>query len=104
MSKDRASLHTTLVEIMKPYRVYYQPPSSERMIYPCIVYDKNDYDIHNANDHIYRKKVQYKIMVIGKDPDNDTILDKILSLEYCSFDRRYKTSENLYHDVFTLYW
>lgn len=104
MNKTRANLQTTLVGIMSPNKVYYQPPSSERMTYPCIVYDKDDYDIHKANDHIYRKKVQYKIMVIGKDPDNDEILDKLLALDYCSFDRRYKTSENLYHDVFTLYW
>lgn len=102
MSKNkRIELHNILIDIIGNSNVYYQPPS--KMLYPCIVYDKNDYLQEYGDDIKYRIRTQYTITLIGKVTDNDSIIDKILELPFCAYDRRY-ISDNLYHDVFTLYF
>ena len=46
--------------------------------------------------------VAYEIIVIDKLPNNE-VIDKILELPYSSFDRHY-VSDNLNHDVITIYY
>ena len=102
MSKDkRIEFHNILKSIIGSDNVYYQPPS--KLIYPCIIYDKNDHLVQYGNDKKYINRTQYTITLIGKVTDNDKIIDKIMDLDYCTFDRRY-ISDNLYHDVFTIYY
>lgn len=72
------------------------------MKYPCIRYEKEDIDIEYADDSNYSMRDMYSIMLISKDPDID-IPYKLLTLPLSSFDRRY-VSDNLYHDVFTIYY
>lgn len=72
------------------------------MKYPCIRYEKEDIDIEYADDSNYSMRDMYSIMLISKDPDTD-IPYKLLTLPLSSFDRRY-VSDNLYHDVFTIYY
>lgn len=100
--KTRFELDELLRDLTEFDNIYYQPPS--HMNYPCILYQKDDYDASYADDIRYKNKTKYQITLIGKNPDNEEVCQKLLSIMYCSFDRRYKTSENLYHDVFILYW
>ena len=72
------------------------------MGYPAIRYSRNDFDIKHANDGVYSKKTRYEIIVIDKNPDNP-VIEKLMELPYCSYDRHY-TSNNLNHDVLTLYY
>lgn len=72
------------------------------MKYPCIRYEKEDIDTEYADDTNYSMKDMYSVMLIGKDPDTD-IPYKLLTLPLSSFDRRY-VNDNLYHDVFTIYY
>lgn len=102
MMKTRLELHELLKSKSGYSNVYFQAPSS--LSYPCIIYDLADYDHKYANDTKYIDHRRYNVTVIGKNPDNDDVLNNLLSIEYCEFDRRYRTSENLYHDVFNLYW
>lgn len=85
------------------YMVYFQPPASQKMQYPCIRYEKANYSIDYADDLVYRKNTHYVVTLIGTDADNEDIIDQLLKLQYCSFDRRY-VADNLYHDVFDLYY
>ena len=50
----------------------------------------------------YTRPGSYEIIVIDYDPDNEYV-SKILALPYCEHDRHY-ASDNLHHDVFTLYY
>lgn len=99
---SRLELQTKLEELLGSRQVYYQSPESVKMEYPAIVYSKNDVKITHANNAVYSKKMQYTVTVISKKPDNP-VTEKILELPYCSYDRSYK-SENLNHDVLTLYY
>lgn len=99
---SRLELQTTLEEILGSRNVYFQPPSSVRMQYPAIVYSRKDIEKRSADDRAYRKLPSYELVLIDKNPDSQFIV-KILDLPYCSFDRHYE-SDNLNHDVFTLYF
>ena len=81
--------------------MYFQPPASVKMQYPAIVYKRKEIDTRFANNTVYMQASSYEVVLIDKNPDSEFV-DKILRLPYCSYDRHY-TSDNLNHDVFTIY-
>lgn len=82
--------------------VYFQPPESLKLSYPCIVYSRSDMDTKFADDIPYAHSKQYQLIVIDKDPDSN-IPGKVALLPMCTFDRHY-TANNLNHDIFDLYY
>lgn len=99
---SRLELQTLLEELLGSGNVYYQPPESVKMEYPAIVYSKSNIRSTFANDAAYSLLRRYEITVIDRKPDNK-VIDKLLRLPYCSYDRPY-VSDNLNHDVLTLYY
>lgn len=99
---DRLELHTILTELISPYKVYFQPPSSIRLEYPCIIYELEDINTSYADSVKYTKIKVYSVTVIDQNPDSD-IPNKLLNLDYCEFNR-YFISDNLNHYVFTLFY
>ena len=99
---NRLELQTKLEELLGSRNVYYQPPESIKMEYPAIVYSKSDIQSRFANGSAYSLSSRYEIIVIDRKPDNP-VIDKLLIMPYCSFDRHYK-SDNLNHDILTLYY
>ena len=98
----RIELQLKLEELLGSGNVYYQPPSTVQIKYPAIIFSKSRIDTLNANDSTYTKNKRYEIIVVDKKPDNP-VIDKILDMPYCSYDRSYK-ADNLNHDVLTLYY
>lgn len=99
---SRLELQSKLEELLGSRNVYYNPPETVKMSYPAIRYSKKKIDTRYANNAIYSKMNCYEIIVISNRAD-DPVIEKIMELPYCSFDRPY-TSNNLNHDVFTLYY
>ena len=100
---SRLELHEELCDILGTRNVYFQPPESIKLSYPCIVYSRFSIDKMNANDSLYKKTNGYEVIVIDRDPDSD-ISDRILEhFSMCRFDREY-TTENLYHNSLTLHY
>lgn len=100
----RLSLHKILEDILESKNVYFQPPSNLRMKYPCIVYNMSKIKTIKADNRFYGRTNEYTLKYIHRPEDVDTpVITKILELPMCVHDRRY-TSDNLYHDVFTLYF
>ena len=101
--EHRLRLHEELCAILETNRVYFQPPASVQMKYPCIRYSKAAPDIKRANDRIYKNTSRYEVTVIDSDPDSG-IPDKVFNhFPMCSWDRAY-TADNLNHTVLTLYY
>lgn len=98
----RVDLQNALEELLGSRNVYYQPPESLKMNYPAIVYARKTIDNSYANNSVYKQNYAYEITVIDKNPDSE-IVNKISKLPTCRFDRHFK-SDNLNHDVFTLYY
>ena len=99
---NRLELQSILEELLGVKHVYYQPPESLKLEYPAIVYSKSKIETEKANDSTYLKRTRYDVIVIDKRPDNP-VIDKLMKLPYCSYDRQYK-SDGLNHDVITLYY
>ena len=99
---SRLELQSKLVELLNSKNVYYNPPESKKMEYDAIRYIKKDIESRYANDAGYSLLDCYEITVIARQPDHPVIRE-LLRLPYCSYDRHYR-SDNLYHDVLTLYY
>lgn len=102
MAKPRETLQTLLEGLLGSCNVYYQPPESVKLSYPCFVYERSGIRTDSANNKIYRKHNRYTVTYIDEDPDSE-IPDKLLELGYCEFDTHFE-ADNLNHDVFTLYF
>lgn len=99
-TRSRLDLQKILESIVP--NVYFQPPESFRMKYPCIVYEKSDEFKRFADNKQYLKMNAYDVTVITKDPDSP-IPDRIGDLEYSVFSRSF-VSDNLHHYVYRLYY
>jgi hypothetical protein len=91
----------TLLESITP-NVYFQPPTSVEMLYPCIKYNRADSAVMHADNRPYRHTKQYQVTVIDRNPDSE-LPDMVEELPLCSFDRFF-AAENLNHYVFTLFF
>lgn len=91
----------TFEELLESRNVYYNPPASLKMKYDAIVFTRKRIENHYADDCPYVQPICYEITVITEDPDAP-IIDKISKLPMCTNDRNF-VSDNLYHNVFTLY-
>lgn len=101
-TKTREDLHEILCSILGSRYVYFQPPESMKLKYPCIVYERSYIRMMRADNIIYKASKEYTVTIIDEDPDSE-IPDKMLELPYCKFDRHF-VSDNLNHDVFRLYY
>lgn len=99
---QRLDLHALLKDILGLDYVYFQPPASITLNYPCIVYERARMDVKHADNQPYAKTRRYKVKLIDRNPDS-ALVDKISALPLCSHDAFY-TADNLNHDVFTLYF
>ena len=99
---SRLELQAKLEGLLGEKHVYYQPPETLKIEYPAIIYSKSKIVTKKANDSTYLKDTRYDVIVIDKRPDNP-VINKLLDLQYCSYDRSYK-SEGYNHDALTLYY
>lgn len=99
---DRLDLQTLLETITNSENIYFQPPESKKLVYPCIVYTRSSGLTTFANDVPYKHHIRYNVTVIDKDPDS-TIPAKVADLPMCAFGRHF-TVDNLNHDVYNLFY
>lgn len=99
---NRLDLQTLFEELLGSRNVYYDPPESVKMQYDAIRYSRDKIENDHANDSVYMQNIRYEVTAIYRDPDCDLPM-KISRLPKCTFDRHY-VSDNLHHDVFTLYY
>lgn len=98
----RLELQTILEEVLGSRNVYFQPPETVKMNYPCIVYSRLSGDTQFANNKPYSFQLQYRVLVLDKNPDS-VIPKKVSELPMCVFERHYVTN-NLNHDLFNIYY
>jgi len=99
---SRLKLQTELEELLGTRNVYFSPPASVKMQYPAIVYSRSNIDNAHADNSVYKQEYAYEITVIDRNPDSE-IVKKVSRLPRCRFNRHYP-SDNLNHDVFTIYY
>ena len=101
--ESRLRLHEELCGLLGSRNVYFQPPENIKLKYDCIVYNKADKTLRHANNKKYYMMDRYEVTIIYKDPDNN-LTDEILEhFMYSGFERHF-TSDNLNHDVLSIYY
>lgn len=98
----RLKLQELLVNILGTNNVYFQPPPTIQMSYPCIVYNRSNIKADYAQNVPYKLDKRYTMTYIDPNPDS-LIPDKLAWLPKCRFDRAF-TAENLNHSVFSIYF
>lgn len=102
MNKEkRLELHYKLIDILGSQNVYFQPPPSKKMEYPCIVYSLIAPQLTHADNKNYFKHDAYSIVYMGKNIESETP-DRIEELEYCTAERPY-SKDNLHYFPFRIY-
>lgn len=101
MNEKRLKIQKLFEDMLGNKNVYYQPPSSLRIKYPCIIYKWDSSETTYADNLKYQKAKGYEVMYIDKNPDSD-VPDKIENLQFCRYQRHY-VSNGLNHYVFKLF-
>lgn len=96
---DRIALHLILLELSP--NVYFQPPESSMMNYPCILYDRGKIVNSKANNKTYITKTSYELTVVDFSPDS-ILVEEVSKLPFCEHTGFY-ISDQLNHDTFTIY-
>lgn len=78
--------------------VYFQPPESVKMVYPCIVYKLSGMPDGYADNIVYFEQRKYQVTVIDPDPDSK-LREKVAQMKGARFIRPY-VADNLNHFVF----
>lgn len=100
---SRLELQSELELVLGSNNVYFQPPESKKLTYDCIVYQLKDVWYKHADDKKYLLKDCYEVTVIYRNPDSSVTHDLLDYFEYSNFNRHF-TSDNLNHDVITIYY
>lgn len=100
---SRLELHEELCTLLGSRNVYFQPPESIKMKYPCIIYSFAKPDYKHANNKVYKSDKSYELIIIDPDPDGD-IYERIPQhFPMCRFDKGY-TADDLNHYIFTIFY
>lgn len=98
----RIQLQTLLETTLGSRNVYYQPPSTIKMSYPAIVYERDGIKNTDADDAVYKQDCAYNVVLISRQPDIQAVFD-LSKLPKCSFSSYY-VSDNLNHYAYKLYY
>lgn len=83
-------------------RVYFQPPSNLQLKYPCFVYHYENSTPMLADNTVHRFTDRYQVSYLTKKA-LDTTYVKLLEDPLVSYSSRY-VSENIYHNVMSVYY
>lgn len=90
--------------ILRSYcpNVYYQPPESIKLKYPCIIYAMDALKPEYADNLTYLLHIPYSMRYITRDADDETVF-KLATLPKCKHGKPYG-KDNLYHHPYTIYY
>lgn len=99
--RTRIELQAMLENLIGSRNVYFQPPESLKIKYPCIIYSTHNVTNDFANNDIYKQDYFYELVLVDSNPDSE-IFKKMCKLPKFRFKNFY-VSENLNHYVFESY-
>lgn len=97
------ALQNELKQLLGSDNVYFQPTTNIRMQYPCFVVKRKSGKQLAADNKNYKFDKCYSLTYISYEEDPDMVDTVVWHFPMCRYDTPF-TSDNLHHDVFTLYW
>lgn len=101
LKQNQMMFQKKLEALLESRNVYFQPPASFKLSYPCIVYSVNRVDRRFANNNGYIDSIGYSVTYISRSSDDSKAM-ALLSLPNAFFDRFY-VADNLSHYSYTIY-
>ena len=102
MARSRVELDRILRATLGTSNVFFDPPESFKLKYPCIVYKFEGYAQRKADNKTYIGLKRYGLTYITQDAD-DPMPDILEELDYCHLNRNY-TSDGLFHHAYDIYF
>ena len=99
----RLELQQKFEDILGTRNVYFQPPETMKINYPCIIYFKTSTPSYKANNKVYKYDQGYTVTYVTKDPDSEVPYDILKAFEYARIDSFYK-ADNLNHTKLTIFY
>lgn len=99
----RLELHEKLKRLVGTNNVYFQPPASVQLSYPCVIYSIGSGDAKYADGMVYGYVNSYELLFIFKKPNIDIIEQVLTTLPMCRMNRAY-VADNLNHYAFSVYY
>ena len=100
---NRSELNKKLERLIGSSNVYFQPPTSVQLSYPCVIYTLGTGDMKRADDSVYMYTYSYEVTFIYKRPNID-IVEQVLKTFSMSSIYRVYVSDNLNHYAFRIYY
>ena len=101
--KTRTDFDAELRDLIGSTNVYFQPPESIKLKYPCIVYKLTNEDIKRADNRAYLRTNCYDVTIISKNPDYPLFDEIIERFPMCRMGSFF-TYDNLNHHNYTIYY
>lgn len=100
---NRLKLHEKLRKLIGSSNVYFQPPASVQLSYPCVIYRIGEGDARHADGMVYSYTNSYEILFIFKKPSVSIIEEALAELPMCKMTSAY-VKDNLNHYAFRVYY
>lgn len=100
----RIDLHN-MIKSLTPtgWNIYFQPPESIKLSFPCIIYGRGEIDAKYADDKMYVGKRAYNVQIISRDPECTLAETLMMNISGCK-STGLSVIDNLYHDNLTIYY
>lgn len=105
MTKDKRLKLSKELHALGTDNVYYQPPSSVKIKYPCIIYEERPNDERYADDSVYLAHDNWDVTIVRNYVDREKTAEIVENFKSHFKYRRHNQhfiSDNLIHDVFQL--
>ena len=101
--RKRLEFHELLCTMLDSRNVYFQPPETIKLHYPCIVYSAGEDQILHADNYGYFKADCYEVQIIAKDPTFE-LFETFTSKWQYAREKVPFTADNLNHHNYTVYF
>ena len=98
----RLRLQNKLETLLGSDHVYNQPPESEGLKYPCIIYSFEPPSIERADNYAYIITHRWHIKHIYKNLNQSLFESFLSSFQHITFDNR-MVVDSIYNDDYTIY-
>lgn len=105
--KSRLFVHNELVKVLTrthpdaEKRVFFNPDSNVKLIYPCVIYSENSYNHKRADNVRYFSGIEYRVTVIDRNPDTDIHVDILEAFQHARYSNNHR-ADNLIHHILTI--
>lgn len=91
------------LERLVGFNVYFQPPATVQLKYPCVIYNLSSGNATYADNSVHTYTNRFELIFIYRKQNMEIVETVLRTFPMCTVSRVY-IADNLYHYVFNLYY